>query len=87
MNHMTDKAVNISETNLQEFINVLARCRGDVYLMTDEGDEINLKSQFCRIIGLHHVINGGRFAGGRLECEDDNDAALLFRFNIFGNRD
>ncbi len=80
-----DKAVNISETNLQEFVNVLARCKDNVYLVTDEGDEINLKSQFCRIIGLHHVINGGRFAGGRLECENDDDAALLFRFNIFGN--
>ena len=78
------KEVNISETDLEGFIKALDKCSGNVYLVTDEGDKINLKSQFCRIIGLHHIINGGRFSGGHLECDNNDDAALLFRFNIYG---
>ena len=78
------KEVTISETDLEGFIKALDKCTGNVYLVTDEGDKINLKLQFCRIIGLHHIINGGRFSGGHLECDNNDDAALLFRFNIYG---
>ena len=78
------KEVTISETDLEGFIKALDKCTGNVYLVTDEGDKINLKSQFCRIIGLHHIMNGGRFSGGHLECDNNDDAALLFRFNIYG---
>jgi len=82
----TAKEVRMSESNLAEFVRALSQCRGNVYLVTDEGDRINLKSQFCRIIGLHQVIHGGRFAGGHLECENQEDTALLFRFNIYGSQ-
>ena len=74
MNIGRAKEVTISEADLEEFIKALDKCKSNVYLVTNEGDKINLKSQFCRIIGLHHIINGGRFAGGHLECDDDDDA-------------
>jgi len=84
MNIGREKEVILSEADLKDFVAALDKCREGVYLVTDEGDRINLKSQFCRIIGLYQVIHGGRFSGGRLECENSEDAALLFRFNIYG---
>jgi hypothetical protein len=86
MNTYNAKEINISEANLDEFIAELDKCKSNVYLVTDEGDKINLKSQLCRIIGLHHIINGGRFSGGHIECDDVDDAARLFRFNIYGSQ-
>lgn len=62
MNIGRAKEVTISEADLEEFIKALDKCKANVYLVTDEGDRINLKSQFCRIIGLHHIISGGRFS-------------------------
>ena len=81
---MADK-INVSEVNLDEFVKALDQCKGNVYLVTEEGDRINMKSQFCRMIGLYHIINGGKFAGGNFECDNPEDEATLFRFNLFGN--
>ena len=78
------KRITLSEAELPEFVKALESCEKNVYLVTNEGDRINLKSQFCRMIGLYHIINGGKFAGGHIECESTDDAARLFRFNLFG---
>lgn len=80
----SNKSVVLSEAELSEFIKALDNCKGNVYLVTDEGDRINMKSQLCRMIGVHHIIAGGTFSGGKLECENTDDASLLFRFNLFG---
>ena len=76
--------VTISEAELSEFVKTLDNCKGQVFLVTEEGDRINMKSQLCRMIGIHHIIAGGKFAGGKLECEYPEDASLLFRFNLYG---
>jgi len=80
----SNRRVVISEAELGEFIKALDNCKGNVYLVTDEGDRINMKSQLCRMIGIHHIIAGGTFSGGKLECENTDDASLLFRFNLYG---
>lgn len=79
------KKVVMSESELKDFVKVLDECRGKVFLVTDEGDRINMKSQLCRMIGIHHIIEGGTFSGGKLECENMEDAQKLFRFNLYGN--
>lgn len=80
----SNRRVVISEAELGEFIKALDNCKGNVYLVTEEGDRINMKSQLCRMIGIHHIIAGGTFSGGKLECENTDDASLLFRFNLYG---
>ena len=80
----SNRRVVISEAELGEFIKALDNCKGNVYLVTEEGDRINMKSQLCRMIGIHHIIAGGTFSGGKLECENTEDASLLFRFNLYG---
>lgn len=79
-----DKKVTIGEAELGEFTKALDSCKGQVFLVTDEGDRINMKSQLCRMIGLYHIIDGGKFSGGKLECELPEDASKLFRFNYIG---
>lgn len=80
-----EKEVIISKTNLDELTKAIDSCKGAVYLVTDEGDRLNLKSQLCRMVGLFHIIEGGKFSGGRLECDNAEDCSLLFRFNLYGN--
>ena len=80
----TRNKVTLSKADLQDFTEVLDKCQGNVYLVTDEGDKINMKSQLCRMVGILQIIEGGKFSGGRLECENPDDVALLFRFNLYG---
>ena len=68
-------------------IHILEACRGPVYLVTREGDRLNLKSKLCQLVGLTQLIEGGKIAEAFVECEDPEDETNLFRFNLFGKKD
>ena len=77
------RQVDLGKIDVQELLTAIDACKGDVYFVTDEGDKINMKSQLCRMVGILKVIEGGQFSGGRFECQTTDDAALLFRFNLY----
>ena len=64
---------------------VLDTCEGNVFLVTNEGDRLNLKSKLCQIVGLTKLIEGGKIAEASIICENKNDESKLFRFNFFGD--
>ena len=80
------KEAFVEDVALGDLVEAINDCKGDVFLETAEGDKINLKSQFCRMIGLLNIIEGGRFAGAKLVCEKEEDASKLFRFNLYGRK-
>ncbi len=76
--------VDMHDFDVNEFVQVLDSCKGDVFMVTPEGDRLNLKSKLCQLIGFTALIEGGRVAASSLECSDPDDASKLFRFNLFG---
>ena len=70
-------SVDMHDIDLKEFNEVLAACKGDVFMVTPEGDRLNLKSRLCQLIGI---------AEAKLECSDPEDQRRLFRFNMFGEK-
>ncbi len=76
--------VDLNNIDLKEFNDVLATCEGDVFMVTPEGDRLNLKSKLCQLIGFTKLIEGGSIANATLECSNVNDQSKLFRFNMFG---
>lgn len=76
--------MEMKDFNLQEFMNVLDSCEGNVYLVTDEGDRLNLKSKLMQLIGFTKLIDGGIVNHAHIECDNKEDEQKLFRFNIFG---
>ena len=77
-------AIELHKVNLQEFMKAIDLCKGAVYLVTREGDRLNLKSKLCQLIGLTTLIEGGIVSKARIECEKPEDESLLFRFNLYG---
>lgn len=77
-------AIELHKVNLQEFMKAIDLCKGAVYLVTPEGDRLNLKSKLCQLIGLTTLIEGGIVSKARIECEKPEDESLLFRFNLYG---
>lgn len=57
------------------FLKEVARCTGEVNLYTAEGDELNMKSVFCRfifmVVGLH---------GTEVVCAEQEDITRLAVF-------
>lgn len=77
------KMVELHDVNVPEFLRILDSCAGEVYLVTRDGDKLNLKSKLCQLIGLTSLIEGGKIAEAFIVCEKEEDEQKLFRFNLF----
>lgn len=77
--------MNIHNINVTEFLAVLDTCEGNVYLVTNEGDKLNLRSKLCQLVGLTKLIEGGKIAEASILCDNKNDESKLFRLNFFGD--
>ena len=77
--------LNLHNIDVAEFLAVLDTCEGNVFLVTNEGDKLNLKSKLCQLVGLTKLIEGGKIAEASVYCENVRDESKLFRFNCFGD--
>ena len=66
--------LSLHNIDVVKFLAVLDTCEGNVFLVTNEGDRLNLKSKLCQIVGLTKLIEGGKIAESK-----------VFRFNFFGD--
>ena len=80
---MPNKILELHDIDVPGFLKVLDTCRGNVYLMTREGDKLNLKSKLCQLVGLTALIEGGKIAEAFVMCEKESDESKLFRFNLY----
>lgn len=76
--------LELHNLDIQQFISVIESCEGGVFLVTREGDHLNLKSKLCQIVGLTQLIEGGKIAEAYIICEKPEDERKLFRFNLLG---
>lgn len=80
---MSPKMVELHDVDVPEFLKVLDSCEGEIYLMTRDGDRLNLKSKLCQLVGLTRLIEGGKIAEAFIMCERESDESKLFRFNLY----
>ena len=71
--------LSLHNVDVTKFLAVLDTCEGNVYLVTSEGDRLNLRSKLCQLVGLTRLIEGGRIAEASIICENKNDESKLFR--------
>ncbi len=77
--------IEMHQVDVGSFLSVLDSCEGNVYLVTREGDHLNLKSKLSQLIGLTRLIEGGKIAQAMILCEKQEDETKLFRFNLLGD--
>ena len=77
--------LSLHNIDVAEFLAVLDTCEGNVFLVTNEGDRLNLKSKLCQIVGLTKLIEGGKIAEASIICENKNDESKLIRINCLGD--
>lgn len=69
-------------TNINQvhsFLSTVGKCKGDVWLESQEGDRYNLKSALSQYIAMGALLSNH---GNELElfCGDKNDEKLFFEF-------
>ncbi len=79
-------SIELHKIHFEKFIEAVEQCKGNVWLVTDEGDRLNLKSRFCQLLGLAKIVEGGMVNEARIICDDPADDSLLFRFNLYGDK-
>ena len=75
--------VELHDFDVADFIKTLDTCKGNVFLESDEGDCLNLRSKLCQLAGLTSLIQGGIIAKARIRCELPEDETKLFRFGLY----
>lgn len=76
--------ISLHNIDVAKFLAVLDTCKGNVYLVTREGDHLNLKSKLCQLIGLTKLIEGGKITEAYVMCDNKDDESKLFRLDLFG---
>lgn len=79
-------SVELHKIHFEKFIEAIDQCKGNVWLVTEEGDRLNLKSRFCQLIGIAKIVEGGMVNEAKIICDDPDDDSLLFRFNLYGDK-
>lgn len=79
-------SIELHKIHFEKFIQAIDQCKGNVWLVTDEGDRLNLKSKFCQLLGIAKIVEGGMVNQAKIICDDPEDDSLLFRFNLYGDK-
>ena len=80
---MMSKMIELHDIDVPGFLAVLDKCVGNVYLMTRDGDKLNLRSKLCQLVGLTRLIEGGKIAEAFVTCDNEEDESKLFRFDLY----
>lgn len=81
---MRTNFMSLHDIDVSDFLDVLDTCEGNVYLVTHEGDKLNLKSKLSQMVGLTRLIEGGKITEAVVICDNLTDESRLFRLNMFG---
>ena len=57
---MANQLLEMHDIDVTKFLELLESCQGNVWLITREGDRLNLKSKLCQLVGLTRLIEGGK---------------------------
>lgn len=76
--------IELHNVTLEDFIKVIDHCKGDVYLETEEGDTLNLKSKLCQLLGLSSLLSKTEIIDTSIRCTEPEDEIMLLRLNLYG---
>lgn len=76
--------ITLKNVDLQDLCKLIDLCRGDVYLLTQDGNRLNLKSKLCQIVGLTSLMENAIVSEARLWCSNLEDDSMIFRFMLYG---
>ena len=78
---------SLKNIEVNDFISLIDACKGNVYLVTPEGDKLNLKSKLSQLVGLSNLIEGGFVADASLVADSIEDESTLVRYKLYKTLD
>ncbi|MDR1002954.1 MAG: hypothetical protein LBL82_06785 [Oscillospiraceae bacterium] len=78
---------SLKNVDINDFLSIVNSCKGNLYLVTPEGDKLNLKSTLCQLVGLSKLIEGGIVADASLVCDNIEDETILVKYKLYKSLD
>lgn len=72
-------------TDIDAFFNLVDSCDGGVYLISTEGDKLNLKSKLCQYLAMAKMFSSDYIKELSLQVENDSDKEQFIKFMVCGN--
>lgn len=72
-------------TDIDTFFNIVDSCDGGVYLVSTEGDKLNLKSKLCQYLAMAKMFSADYIKELSLQVDNDSDKEKFIHFMIIGN--
>lgn len=76
------KITNISDP--KGFFEMLKQCTGNIELVTEDGDRLNLKSKLCQYIAMTDIFSNAEIGEMEILFSNTHDAALVVNFLVRG---
>ena len=74
---------SLTNVDVNDFIEIIDACKGNLYLVTEEGDKLNLKSKLSQLVGLSNLIEGGFIPTASLLADNADDESTLVRYKLY----
>ena len=81
------EGVQIHNFDFNKLMEFAATTKGEVFLKTNEGDVLNLKSRLTQLLVLSGAIGQGTIAEATVICSNKDEESALFRLNLYGTQD
>ncbi|MCI6698871.1 MAG: polya polymerase [Lachnospiraceae bacterium] len=72
--------------DVEGFFNEVNQCKGQVLLVDEEGNRLNLKSRLSKVIAYANVFSGGEIEEMEILTSDPADMTRLMNFEAYGAR-
>ncbi len=73
--------MKLYDIDIMELISLLDKAKGNVYLVTDDGNKLNLKSKLCQLYGVRSLLEKAKNSTVSAELSVDNPEDELMFIN------
>ncbi|AVM42073.1 hypothetical protein [Fastidiosipila sanguinis] len=77
-------SIDINNMDMKVFMDLIDSSEGNVYLITDDGNKLNLKSKLSQLVGLINIVEGASVSEASLAFDNPDDETRFFRTNLYG---
>lgn len=81
---MDYRKIALHNVDFDDLIKVIDSCSGNVFLETEDGDSLNLKSKLSQMLGISTILASTEVSQAWVRCEKSEDESKLFRFDLYG---
>ncbi len=73
--------MKLYDIDIQKLLDLLDKAQGNVYLVTEDGNTLNLKSKLCQLYGVRALLDGAKSSkvSAELKVENPEDESMFLK--------